>query len=75
MARRIPKDVVSSVMSRLGHVAIREEGDKIVYVDGDTGSHMMIVFEQGKILEEHLADNLSYEGIDPDVFFSELDSM
>jgi hypothetical protein len=62
-------------MSRLGHAVIREQRDNIVYEDRDTGSYMTIVFEKGEILEDYLADNLRYEGINPDVFFSELESM
>lgn len=75
MARKIAKEVVSAVMARLGHVVIEERQDQIVFKDGDTGSYMTIVFEKGEIRVDHLSDNLSYEGIDPDVFFTEMETM
>ena len=75
MARKIAKEVVAAVMARLGHAIIEERTDQIVFKDGDTGSYMTIVFENGEIQVDHLIDNLSYEGIDPDVFFAEMETM
>ena len=62
-------------MSRLGHTIVRERPDQIVYQDKDTGSYMTIVFNNGEILPTHLAENLRNEGINPDMFFAELESM
>lgn len=63
---------------RMGYELVAEEGGVVMYRDtiypGDPEVHLKFDFSIGSISRLDLQIQLEHEGINPDVFFTEVDS-
>ena len=69
------KEVVGTVLTRLGYVAVAEQPGQVVYQDSDTGHYLTIAFNNDHIDWDDLSANLEYEGINLALFLAEYEAL
>lgn len=76
MPESVSRSDTELVLGRMGYTLLRKEGAfSAFFHSGEAGGYLQVSFKDDKLLRDDLVRNLEYEGINPDVFHAELESL